>query len=248
MSISGILGRGNVLRIDADVEVPDEIYDGIETMATVTLRNTGRLPRFLLEISLSGVHRVVKTIGLRETVHLPLPAVFRGRGYQVLEGFEVRSIFPVNFFVRRRTLKISRKVLVFPSPLRCGTGIPSEGGGRGGEAPSHLRGLEGDISRIADYSGVEPLKAIHWKLSARQEELKVKELSAVTQEPVILDPLLSPGKDLETRLRHTTYLVQRFIREGRPVGLKIGNRLVRPVAGNSQKRRLLAELALYDQA
>jgi len=249
MSISGILGRSNIAALSLEIVSPDEVYDGIETLLTLKFRNRGRfLPLFIIEVLLGDGRGIVKMVARRETVDISLPATFSGRGYRQVEGVTIRSIFPVNFFIRTRTVEFDQKVLVFPAPLPCRLETGPHGRGKGGEVSSVQRGFEGDISRISDYSGVEPLKAIHWKLSARQEEFKVKELSTVSREPVILDPQLLPGRTLEGRLGCAAYLVRRFVREGRPVGLKVGSRLVKPAAGTAQKRRLLSELALYDQA
>ena len=109
------------------------------------------------------------------------------------------------------------------------------------------KGHEGDINRIADYQGHEPLKAIHWKLTARHDRLKVKELSATTRKPVTLDLAEVPGKGLEQRLRHASYLVTKWLRDGWPVGLKAGRSEIAPALGKQQKLRLLKVLAGYGQ-
>lgn len=107
------------------------------------------------------------------------------------------------------------------------------------------KGLEGDISRISDYRGGESLKLIHWKLSARHDQLKVKELSAGIREPVVLDLNLIPGRQLEERLGKATHLINRIMREGRPVGLKAGQQNMRPALGRRHRLQLLRILAEY---
>jgi len=112
--------------------------------------------------------------------------------------------------------------------------------------PALRKGYEGELSRIADYRGGEPLKLIHWRLSARHGELKVKELSAVDRPPVTVDLEQLPG-GLEERLRCATYLILSFLRENRPVGLRLGSRAIPPAVGRAHKLRLLAELAIHGQ-
>ena len=60
-----------------------------------------------------------------------------------------------------------------------------------------MKGQEGDVSHISDYRGGEPLKLIHWKLSARHDRLKVKELSAASHTPVTIDLDAIPGAGLD---------------------------------------------------
>ena len=120
-------------------------------------------------------------------------------------------------------------------------------GGVQGAQQNWQRGFEGDINRISDYQGGEPLKSIHWKLTARHDRLKVKELSAATRKPIILDLAGLPGSDLEQRLRHASYLVTRWLRDGWPVGLKAGGLELPPGSGQRHKLLLLKALALYDQ-
>jgi uncharacterized protein (DUF58 family) len=109
------------------------------------------------------------------------------------------------------------------------------------------RGYAGDIRRIVGYRGGDPLKLIHWKLSARHEELQIKELSAGTADPVILHLDEMPGGDIETRLCCSVFLINRYQRENRPVGLRLGGRLIPPDLSPSHRLRMLKELALYGQ-
>ncbi len=75
----------------------------------------------------------------------------------------------------------------------------------------------------------------------------MRELSAALREPVIIDPARLPGSDLEERLRCGSYLVNLYLREGRPAGLKMVGRMIPPALSRAHKLRLLTELAHYDQ-
>ena len=108
-----------------------------------------------------------------------------------------------------------------------------------------MKGQEGDISHISDYRGGEPLKMIHWKLSARHDRLKVKELSASTHTPVTIDLDAIPATDIEQRLCFGAHLITRLLRSGRPVGLKLGSMEISPDNSRQHKLMLLKVLALY---
>jgi uncharacterized protein (DUF58 family) len=249
MTVSGFLGRVNLRSLEVDLDLPEEIYDGIETLVNVRIKNRKRrLPAFLLRVELQGNGVVLRTVGARGEASVSMAAVFHGRGVQRLSGIRIASIFPINFFVRSFAFPLQREFLVFATPHPC---RPEEAKGAvrsAGGALQKGRGDEGDIDRIDDYTGGEPLKSIHWKLSARQGDLKVKQTGSTAREPVLLELVHLPGNDLEEKLRSATYLVNRLIREERPVGLKLANRIIAPAITRGHRMHLLRELALYGQA
>jgi uncharacterized protein (DUF58 family) len=246
MAVSGVLGRWNLARLTLRCVPPEEIYDGLPTLLGIELVNRRRyLPVCLMEVSLAGESVLFPLVEPGAGQRKPLPATLTGRGFQLLPVLEVRSRFPINFFIRRMTLAVAEPVLVFPSPLPCAEGVVADPAGELGGTPSGQRGMEGEVSRIGDYRGGEPLKQIHWKLSARHDQLKVKELSATTRAPVILDLAILPGEGLEARLRCACWLVGHLLRSGRPVGLRTGMTEIPPACSRAHKLRLLKVLALY---
>lgn len=245
MAISGILGRGNITGLEVAVETPDEIYDGVPTLLRVRLANRRRfLPAFLVRISVREGTVLFPFVDRGASASAVVSAVFRSRGRFSVGPARICSNFPINFFVRCCPAAGESPVTVFPAPVGSRALGAGERGDLRGESPAPPKGLEGEMHGIADYRG-EPLKLIHWKLSARHDELKVRELSAVAREPVVVEPARLPGRDLEERLRRASFLLNRYQRENRPVGLKLGERLIAPAAGRAHKLRLLTELATY---
>jgi len=246
MAVSGLLGRWNLAGLTLRCVPPEELYDGVPTLLGIELVNRRRrLPVCLLEVLLDGESVLFPLVEPGARRRKSLPATLHGRGWQTLPLAQVRSRFPINFFIRRLTLAIADPVLVFPAPRPCVEGAQPDPAGGHGATPNWQRGVEGEVSRIGEYRGGEPLKLIHWKLSARHDQLKVKELSAPSHAPVILDLAALPGIVLEERLRCASWLIGRFLRAGRPVGLRTGTSEIAPACGRAQKLRLLKVLALY---
>lgn len=246
MAVSGFLGRWNLARLELRCAPPEEVYDGVPTLLGIELVNRRRfLPVCLMEVTLAGERVLFPLVEPGGAQHKPLPATLHGRGHQPLPILEVRSRFPINFFIRRMTLAVAEPVLVFPTPRPCPEGARPDPAGERGLRQSRQRGIEGEVSRIGEYRGGEPLKLIHWKLSARHDQLKVKELSAPARAPVMLDLAELPGAGLEERLRGACWLVGRFLRAGRPVGLRAGTTEIAPACSRAHKLRLLKVLALY---
>lgn len=248
MAVSGIAGWLNIRQLDVRLEKPEEIYAGCETRLAVRIRNRKRwLPSFLIRLKLAGGEETFPVLGRGGEARGSLSVRFDKRGKVHLTGAEVCSSYPINFFVRCRGVTLEESVLVFPFPRACGISVPSGREGKGGAAPAAAKGFEGDIVRISGYTGSEPLKSIHWRLTARHDELKVKELSAFVAEPVVIDPSEMSSQGLEERLSCCAFIVNKFIRDGRPVGLKLPSRVIPPAATNGHRLMLLMALATYDQ-
>lgn len=251
MSVSGLLGHWNLKKLQMILEPPDEIYDGLETLIRVRVINQRRwLPAFLLDLSFWDNNQRRGHLALlsrQEHKGIAVPVTFTGRGDHYQHRLTISSTFPINFFIRHRHLDLDYLITVFPRPIFCHNRGESESQQAQGVRDAQSRGHEGDITRIGDYLGGEPLKMIHWKLSARHDSLKVKELSAQQQPPVEINPLTLPGRNLEQQLCCASYLVNDAVRCHQPVGLKLGTRRIAPGLGQVHKNRLLRELASYGQ-
>lgn len=248
MAISGVLGRANLSRLRVDCELPDEIFAGQPAYISLRLRNGRRwLHAFLLETGFAKGDTLLPLVPAGSEVHGSVALTFDQRGEHPLPLLELRSRYPINFFIRTIRLPVLRKVMVFPAP-RPGP-LPADPENHRPQSSEQYqdRGYEGELRTINDYQGGEPLKAIHWKLSARHPELKVKELSGQAGAPVIIDPTVLNGS-LEERLSQASYLILALSRQGRPVGLHLGNKRIEANTGRRQKLRLLTELARYAQA
>lgn len=246
MAVSGLAGWINIRRIGVTIGFCEEIYDGKDTLIIVRIENRKKLlPSFILQVDMLGegvCFPIVKKSSIESDC---IKTIVRGRGKRNLEGVTVSSRFPINFFVRKRIVPVDAVFTVFPAPRECSL---TDGDGHKdvrGEGFSSRKGHGGDLMRIRDYTGSEPMKLIHWKLSARHEVLKVKELTMPAEIPLIIDVLSLPGPTLEDNLSHGAFLVNRTIRSGRPVGLKLGKRVIRSDLTRSHRLRLLSELAVY---
>lgn len=248
MAATGVAGKRNIEGYSLDLDVPEEIYTGVETLLRVRVANRRRfLPAFLLRIDLDGASVLLPFIpcGAEGSVSLPYRPARRGRNR--IAQLRISSPFPVAFFVRSNSFALDGELVAFPAPLPLATlaggeGLRPQATGR----TSPLRGAQGEIAGIYDYTGTEPLKRIHWRLSARHDTLKVKELESDASEPVTIEPERLPGATLEARLSGATWLIDRYLRGGRSVGLRLGPHAIAPASGREHRLRLLRTLALHD--
>lgn len=248
MGISGFFGLGNLQKIEADIIVPEEIYARVPFTAQLLIRNASiHTPRFLLRFSIGPSSTLLPFLKKGGTVRLPISVAIQERGSGVIEKIAVTSQFPVNFFARSATVHTDASFTVFPMPAPLPASFPLPADLVSNPGPSRMkRGNSGDIESVGLYSGWEPLKQLHWKLSARHDELFVKELQAESGVPVMVNPDELPG-DLEERLCHACHLVNMFTAEGRAVGLTVGTEFFAPSSNRADRLKMLAALACYDQ-
>jgi len=245
MAVSGWFGRSNLGKLDVNFELPEEIYAERPTLGRIRLTNRHRwLPGFLLEVSSSGQRTLFPLVPAGNSVQRPLEVRFPRRGEQPLPEITLKSNFPVNFFWRRFSFRPTGVALVFPTPLPGEIPADESSPQAPGATLLHQAGQDGELRAITDYQGGEPLKSIHWKLSARQDELKVKQHAGLSQPPVVIDLARLPG-NLEQRLSRASHLILGLARDNRPVGLRLGGTLVPAARGRNHKHTLLKELALY---
>lgn len=246
MSVTGLVGMLNIKGLVPELLPPEEVFAGVATPFSLRIQNTKRfIPSFLVRVECPGgqgvtiplVHRSGSAAGTITLTHAE-------RGWAGIGQIKVSSPFPVNFFTRYWTFAIEREFIVFPHLIQG----PASGNGtekwRSGSSARYERGMDGELERISAYSGSEPLRMIHWKLSARSDDLMVKEFGRQAALPLFIDLDAQPGLNMEERISRAAWLVRRWVRE-RPVGLKLDSRTIPTEAGHRHGLRLLKELALY---
>ena len=246
MSVTGLAGMYNIKKLVPDLIPPDEIFAGIPAPFRLSVRNSKRyLPSFLIRLEYStGRHHLFPVV-LRDSTHQDTVLLtFNRRGRAAPGRITISSPYPVGFFTRFWSFEIDATVTVFPRPIAADSGGSGEESPNTGAGLRHERGLDGELERINPYSGSEPLRMIHWKLSARSHELLVKGFGRRVAAPLVIDLDALPGQGIEERLSRAAWLVRRWVRE-RPVGILLGGRILPAAVGRQHGLMLLKELALY---
>ncbi len=246
MSVTGVAGMSNIKGLIPTLIPPEEIFAGTAAPFRLRVRNGKRyLPSFLIRVecqnSPGSTFPLIRQQTLSES---SVMLTFDRRGQIPAVKVTVSSTYPVGFFTRYWTFEVDKLLTVFPAPLAASYPAGGVNAPRTGSNYRRERGLDGELERIDLYSGSEPLRMIHWKLSARSADFLVKGFGSQSATPLTINVADLPGRGVEERLSRAAWLVRRWVRE-RPVGLVLGERIITAGCGRIHGRMLLAELALY---
>ncbi|MEZ4485779.1 MAG: hypothetical protein R2864_14835 [Syntrophotaleaceae bacterium] len=98
MAVSGWLGRNNLARLQLDVQLPEEVYDGVETLIRVQLHNRQRwLAACLLSVRIQDGQAHTPLLVRQGRAAQSLATTFYGRGERSLPEVKVSSTFPIGF-------------------------------------------------------------------------------------------------------------------------------------------------------
>lgn len=247
MGVSGFFGKRNIYKIDVEIEAPEEIYAQTAAPFKVRLLNKRRfMPAFLICVNIGSEKMLFPFVDRASGETKYISMSFGERGGHDVGDVYLSSVFPFNFFVRYRKCAFSERVTVFPNPRRSEwLSLPVKQRNTRGERPSNKAGYEADMLSMRSYAYGDPLKYIHWKASARTGRLTTKELSSLTNQPVLIDMEKIPIKNIEERVSAAAYLILKLLRKGVPVGFRTGGRMYKPEVSHSHKLALLKELAFY---
>ena len=249
MSITGLAGMINLKGLTPELLPPLEIFAGSATPFLLRLHNKKqRLPSFLIRVECENGQGVTLPVVPHASVtETSVQMTFPRRGFARIGTIRISSPFPVNFFSRFWSFRMDEEFIVYPRLIQGAALDDGPETHRIGSSTRRDRGQDGELERIAGYSGREPLRMIHWKLSARGDNLLVKEFGRQSAPPLVIDPDKLAGNTLEERISRAAWLVRRKVHE-QPVGLCLGGKTIPPVSGRRHGALLLKELALYGPA
>lgn len=246
MSVTGLAGMYNIQKLHPYIIPPGEIFAGTPAPFKLCVSNGKRyLPSFLISIKyLSAEPVILPIVSPHSSCEGTVMLTFDQRGVIPAGRVTISSTYPVGFFTRYWTFEIDTRFTVFPALIAGQHSDSSDKTARIGTTLRRERGFDGELEQIYPYSGSEPLRSIHWKLSARSHDLMVKSFGSHSAKPLVIDLARVPGQGGEERISRAAWLVWRLVRE-RPVGLVLGDRVIPAESGKQHGLKLLTELALY---
>ena len=246
MSVTGLAGMRNIANLKPELTPPSEIFAGSPATFRVRLHNHKTFfPSFLIILKTPAGEKIVfPFIAAGKIAEATILLTFPERGSRGIEKITINSPFPVNFFTRSWTVPVKEQFLIFPALLKAVADSPESDATGASGILARDRGVDGELERIAEYSGSEPLRMIHWKLSARGDSLLVKDFGSQAATPLLINPDLISGLTIEERISGAAWLVRHWANR-RPVGVQLEGKIIPPATGKHHALHLLSELALY---
>ena len=182
-----------------EVVASPEVVEGQPTTLRLRLVNEGRLPRFLVEarVSLpSGAqtdrppHLVFGHATRQQPAEATLTVWFRRRGLHPVGTAELWGQDPFGLFIVRRSVKMDATILVYPRPKpidltpRGAEQIP-----RWEETTTTLwlpTPTGAEAWGVRPYQPGDPLRYLHWKITAHRDELFVRQMLPALREGCLL--------------------------------------------------------------
>ncbi len=161
---------------------PDRLRPGTRGQAVLVITNSGLTRTPSMEISepavpglTAGMRYLIAPIKGGESSRIIYPIDARHRGRFVLGPPHITIGDPFDLWEDNRTLEARTEVLVVPNVVAL-TGMPNSSGARSaasGRAAIGTVGGDPDIG-VRQYRNGDDIRTIHWRASARQDELMVR--------------------------------------------------------------------------
>jgi uncharacterized protein (DUF58 family) len=186
-----------------------------------------------------GVTSAQVTPDSADVAELHLPT--HKRGWMPLPRIRVWTTWPYGLFRAWSWVHPQVSILVYPRPEEHGPDADGEDEGRQRRRPDDGE----DLAGLRDYHAGDPIKHIAWKLSARHQDLLVRELDRPAQQPAwLLDWQRLDGLDSEQRIARLARWVNQAHTQSRRWTLRVPGTTLGPGSGSEHYHRCMTALAV----
>jgi uncharacterized protein (DUF58 family) len=175
--------------------------------------------------------------------HAKLFVETKERGWHNPGRLLLESVYPLGLLRTWTWVDLDIHALVYPRPLASGplAGVATDTPD-GSAVP--VQGSD-DFYGLRDYQVGDSPRHVFWKSVAKGQPLQTKQYIAYADRSVWLDWSLFEGAPPEQRLSHLCYWVLEFDRSNEEYGLRLPGVVIEPDCGDSHRKRVLRQLALY---
>lgn len=253
--MSGILSEQCLRQLEIRRRLPREIFANRPTTGGFSIANRKpRLPTFSLQVlDVIGSTAIDRGVHL---LHLPpqavtvqsYPLLIPKRGCYRLDGLKLLTRFPFGLFLKAAHLPLTDELTVYPEIRPLPESLVHDLTALGHEQSIPRRGPGVALYNLRNYQVGDGSRAIHWKTSARQARLMVKETETDDQRHVTLAlPTAMPeadGETFEKAVSLTASLAALFQEQGYTISLILGGTVIPHDSGPAHLSRLFHALAL----
>lgn len=234
--VSGILSELTLRHLRVERALPATVYAGRPFLTNISVVNSKRrVSSFSVQIEdvFVGHAQTKRCFFLKVPARAEQQTSYRSeckrRGVHAYRGFQISTRFPFGFFVKIRTVEAASEVLVLPR-IHPVPNLPADARARLGETTRPRKGSGREFHGLRPYRDGDDLRDVHWKRSARDGRLILREFETEAGRHVGLaldlrvtcpiDEALDA--DLEASVDLTASLVVHFSEAGYDVELQLG--------------------------
>jgi len=222
----------------------EPVYCGRQAQFEISLRQNGKKHRQSIWLNFKGFDaEELHLLGTQEDRTL-LSKRVNTRGWCHSGRVTLQSTYPLGFFRVWTHLDLGSKVLVYPRPIYEQPLQKSKG--EGSDGLLQLTTGSDDFIGLKSYVAGQPLQHVAWKHYARERGLYVKQYGDSVDERLWVDWEIYPNYDRETRLSRLCGLLLEISSDDSEYGLKLPTIKIEMGKGDSHKKLILKELALFE--
>ena len=227
--LSGIASKGGLKHLDVEIAGIQEAWAGRTADGSLRVRNRSRIwnVRDVIVVSPDLEKPVfLPLIVRRSEITIPATFLFRRRGVAHLSALDSYTRYPFGFFLKKRRMKITSEVVVYPAILLDEASRERFRAITGEQTSSNRAGAGTEIHSFREYVRGDSLRHVYWKKSASIGRwiMKQTELDAGRALHVVVDPFKPRGasdEQFEEMISSATTLVYHAAKRGLDVTLSM---------------------------
>ncbi|HKR64521.1 MAG TPA: DUF58 domain-containing protein [Thermoanaerobaculia bacterium] len=191
--LSGLASKGGLKHLEIEIGGIDEAWAGRAAHGTLRIVNRSRIwnVRDVVLTSESFATPVLVPIAQRGAdLRVEASFLFTRRGLAHVSAIDSYTRYPFGFFLKKRRLRVSSDVVVFPRILQDDATVESYSHVEGDRTMSGRPGMGTDLHALREYAAGDSLRQVHWRKSASIGRWIVKQPEAEAGESVhvVVDP------------------------------------------------------------
>jgi uncharacterized protein (DUF58 family) len=191
--LSGIASKGGLTHLAIELRGADEAWAGrpVDLVLRITNRSAIWNVRDVAIVSDDLAQPVlVPIIGKRQTIDVDASFLFQRRGIAHIKSVDLYTRYPFGFFLKKRRVRLSGDVVVFPRLLDESSTLERVRPIVGEHDNVNRPGPGTEIHSFREYVRGDSLRHIYWKKSASLGRwiMKQTELDSARAVHVVLDP------------------------------------------------------------
>ena len=227
--LSGVASKGGLTHLDIELRGIDEAWAGRNADGILRITNRSRLWNVrdvVVDSDELAQPVLVPIIQKRSSIDVSAAFLFRRRGIAYVKSIDLYTRYPFGLFLKKRRLRLSGEVVVFPRLLADEASRDRFRPILGEELNAGRPGQGSDIHSFREYVRGDSLRHIHWRKSASLGHwiMKQTEAEAAHAVHIVVDPFKPRGvseDDFEEMISEAATFIFHALRRGLNVSLSL---------------------------